>query len=269
MYKTQMKNDLNFYLHYDLKNNMKISKKVFLLWSLLFLPFILITAYIFFIKKNKEEEVLFSLKNKQIGENFSFDFLKNLKGEKIEKTSLKTEFTIIDFWFEQCPPCIVEMNQFENIIKGKEDKLSILSVSTDSENDWQKLLKANNKKVAFLYKNVKGWTHSLLQPPIDSFPEAGSYIIHNYKTNVYPLYFVLDRNGKIIASPKSAVDYIKVNFENKASYFLFMQKKIKEFGFVYIFTVMLIFYSGIFWVLTFLILSLINLFWKSSKHNNI
>ncbi|MFN0082301.1 MAG: TlpA family protein disulfide reductase [Ferruginibacter sp.] len=248
---------------------MKISKKIFLLWALLLLPFMLITAYFFYEQKKLIDNKKFNRKNSIVGSHFSFDYLKNNKGEKIEKNILQTDFTIIDFWFEECPTCITEMNQFEDIIKGKEDKLSILSVSIDSENDWQKLLKANNKRVAFLYKNVKGWSHALLQPPIDSFPEAGSYIIHNYKTNVYPLYFVLDRNGKIIASPKSAVDYIKVNFENKISYFLFIQKQIKELGFFYIFTIVLIFYSGIFWLLTLLILSLINLFGKRSTHNNI
>jgi thiol-disulfide isomerase/thioredoxin len=180
--------------------------------------------------------------------NFYRSIVFDTSGNKINETAFKTNTTIIDFWFGECPPCIAEMKKFQTLLRGNENKVSIVSVSIDDLKTWKRLFHSDNPRYDFLKKSIKGWTHAILIPPTDSFVNAPGYIISNFSTNTFPCYFVLDKKGIIKDSPVSAVDFIKTNFNGEAAYFVYLENKIKENGFFYLFLATLIFYSGIFWI---------------------
>jgi len=62
--------------------------------------------------------------------------IESINGEIISSESLKGKLTIINFWFEACPPCIAEIPGL-NLIKEKfgTNSINYLAISMDSKND--------------------------------------------------------------------------------------------------------------------------------------
>jgi cytochrome oxidase Cu insertion factor (SCO1/SenC/PrrC family) len=50
--------------------------------------------------------------SRNIGETFALDDLVDSSGNQVTLNFSNSEFTLIDFWFTECPPCIKEMQQF-------------------------------------------------------------------------------------------------------------------------------------------------------------
>jgi thiol-disulfide isomerase/thioredoxin len=235
---------------------MEISKIVFHLWAVFLIPFLLLEGFYFYRKDIQLVEKHTKNLRSHIGQPFPFEYIFDSSGNRISPSSFKTDITILDFWFGECPPCIAEMKKFETALKGKDKHISIYSVSIDEFDAWKNLFHSENSRYDFLKKDTKGWHHAILQPIVDSFPNASGYILSKFFTSTYPCIFVLDKNGIIKDVPVSAVDYIKTNFSNEPAYFVYLETQIKEKGFFYLFSISLIFYSGIFWIIFFLIFSI-------------
>lgn len=208
----------------------------------------------FLLYKQEENKISesFKLVNKNIGKPFPFEYISDTTGKNISVSFLNTSLTIIDLWFEQCPACIKEMSEFEQVLKGKENKISILSLSIDPISDWKKLFASDNPSFSFLKKNIPGWKHGIIQPS-DSFAGTGSYIVNRLNTNHYPGYFVIDKKGIIKATPVSAITYIKTNIDSQFGYWLYLKEKFKEKEFLLNVLFMITFYNGVFWFIAFLI----------------
>jgi thiol-disulfide isomerase/thioredoxin len=105
-----------------------------------------------------------------------------LKGQKVQ-TSLGKSYTIIDFWFSHCGPCIEQMPKYREIYSKYKDKgFEIINISTDRTKDignWKKIIK----------EKELNWVHYL-----DENGEKSKY----YNINTFPTNFLLDSEGKII-----------------------------------------------------------------------
>jgi thiol-disulfide isomerase/thioredoxin len=151
----------------------------------------------------------------KIGDKFVIGNILDSSGRLVQLDFTQSDLTIIDFWFDQCPPCIDEMKQFESLLKGKEEKLNVISISINRYGLWKSILQQPEDRFSFLSKDLKNWKHYNLQSSEDerlnnNLPMDNQEQLRN-KLNVtfYPAYFIIDRSGIINARPVSAVDYIK------------------------------------------------------------
>jgi len=68
---------------------------------------------------------------KDIGKPFKIENVIDTSGKPIKLDFSKSDLTIIDFWFKDCPPCIEEMQRFPKILAGREGKILIINVLCD------------------------------------------------------------------------------------------------------------------------------------------
>jgi len=113
-----------------------------------------------------------------------------LKGENVQ-SSLGKSYTIIDFWFSHCVPCIEQVPKYRELYSKYKDKgFEIVNISTDRTKDignWKKMIK----------EKELNWAHYL-----DENGEKSKY----YNINSFPTNFLLDSSGKIIKKDISLED---------------------------------------------------------------
>jgi thiol-disulfide isomerase/thioredoxin len=128
---------------------------------------------------------------------------------------LSDSLTIVDFWFGECAGCLQEMKQFDQLLRASKSKVSIVSISINSFNNWKGLFASDKSIYSFLKTKNEKWKHFVLKSdedprlhndiPMDNY----NLIMKQFNTYSYPVYFVVNSEEKIIATPNSAVDYIK------------------------------------------------------------
>lgn len=151
----------------------------------------------------------------KIGQQFKLKNIVDTSGTKIDLDFSKSEMTIIDIWNNTCPPCIEEMKQFPSLIKGKESKISIYSISITQFWKWKSTLKDHKGAFAFLDYDVPNWKQYNLMTEdnpkfnndisADRLAELDSL----YEVKGNPAYFVIDKTGNILSRPQSAVTFLK------------------------------------------------------------
>lgn len=153
--------------------------------------------------------------SRNIGDAFIIDGLVDSAGNLVDLNLSNAEFTIVDFWFTECPPCIKEMQQFSELLKGKEGKVQVISISINQPWYWKKAMHGDNQRLTFLKTSIGNWNHlalTTLDDPTRKNALSADRIASLEKTygvSFYPAYFVLDRNGKILKRPQSAVEFLK------------------------------------------------------------
>jgi len=153
--------------------------------------------------------------SENIGEKFELVNVLDSSGNEVLLNYTNSEFTIIDFWNNSCPPCIEEMKQFSVLLKGKEHQVSVISISVNQFWLWKPTLTLHTGRFSFINNNTPNWTHFVLHSnqdaklknefSIDRIEE----LERDYNVAFFPAYFVLDRNGIIKSRPESAVEFIK------------------------------------------------------------
>ena len=96
---------------------------------------------------NRLEKKIGSLKSK-IGAYFPYQEFLDSSGRLTKIDFSKSDYTIIDFWFKSCLPCIEEMKKFEKVMAGKQ--VSIISVSINNFQEWKKSLNDSTPNYRFL-----------------------------------------------------------------------------------------------------------------------
>jgi len=217
---------------------MKKIFRLFIYWILLFLPIALIfsTTIYGFMKIN--DKYLNQNINKKLELNYVVDTLGNNVSLNFEN-----KITIIDFWFVGCTACVSEMRNFDALLKGKEKEISVFSISIDDAKYWKTL------NSPYLTKTSNNWKFYALDSK--SLPDKGKYLHSMFKMKHFPFYIVLDKKGKIIEVPGSAVAYIKENYFYKNWISFFWAEILFTKDFV-LFKVMFIPYSILFWLTIFI-----------------
>ncbi|WP_462221835.1 peroxiredoxin family protein [Ferruginibacter sp.] len=187
-------------------------------WSILFyIPIFLLLFLSCKQKSEKDKRVEEHTKSltKHIGEKFQLKNIIDSTGKIIELDFTKSDVTIIDFWFTECRACVEEMSQFAEILPGKKNKISVISISINQFSFWKATLTNHTDRFSFLNNRVENWKHYTLlstdNPKLKhefSLDRQGE-LAQFYDVTFYPAYFVLDKNGVIQSRPISAVDFIK------------------------------------------------------------
>ena len=87
---------------------------------------------------------------------------------------------LLNFWATWCPPCIEEMPSLVQLQKRLGDKVVVVAVSEDADDEAYKQFVRDHNVDLLTVRDVKQTTHDV------------------YGTFKYPETFVIDRNGKIV-----------------------------------------------------------------------
>lgn len=120
--------------------------------------------------------------------------LKNQFGQLKTIDDYKGKLILVDFWFSGCKPCLEEMKFFPQLLK-KHDDLVILSMSVDSPMWTQCLLTEKRKPWDFLEAKNNNWT----------FYNINNENLKFFKVSSFPTYFIIDKKGALLGSPKSGL----------------------------------------------------------------
>ena len=122
---------------------------------------------------------------------------------------------MIDLWFRECPPCVEEMEQFEELLQGKEATVKVISISVNQPWHWRNVMAGASGKLTFLKSSIPNWQHLVLgttdNPRFRNKISTARVdeLEKRYQIGYFPAYFVLNKNGVIIQRPESGVAFLK------------------------------------------------------------
>lgn len=123
-----------------------------------------------------------------------------LDGSQVKLSSLRGKPVFLNFWATWCPPCVGEMPHFEALYPQYKDKINFLAVSIDSDSSAPKK-----------FASSKGFTFPIAH-------DGQKNIAGMYSIEAIPTSFLLDKDGKIIASHLGGMSENELqNFLNKAT----------------------------------------------------
>lgn len=103
----------------------------------------------------------------------------DINGNKISLKNLKGKVIVLNFWFPQCQPCVMEMPELNALVKKyKNDKVIFISVTFDKKETVQRFL--SNKD--FNYTHI-----------VDN-----ETILSDYDVSTFPTHILIDQKGEII-----------------------------------------------------------------------
>jgi peroxiredoxin len=109
----------------------------------------------------------------------AFDFtLEDMKGKKIKLSQLKGKVVVLNFWFVECKPCVMEipeLNELVNEFKGKE--VIFLAIAINKKDQLKKFLKNTD----FKYKVLPN----------------GQFVSDSFGIKGFPTNLIIDQNGII------------------------------------------------------------------------
>lgn len=194
---------------------MIVTKRLIYWWLILFLPFLVAKLYLAHRESKLYEIKYTSAVANHRGQKFDFGAYLDANKKLATLDLAKSNRTIVDFWFSDCPPCLQEMKQFPALVKGREKDVQIVSISINSFAKWKEVLQAQSGPFAFLSHRISNWDHLVMKSNEDprlnnDIPADNTQaLMERFQSGNFPMYFVLDREGTIIATPFSAVDYIR------------------------------------------------------------
>ena len=102
----------------------------------------------------------------------------DMNGNSYSLGILKGKVVVINFWFVECKPCVIEMPELNEIVeKYKSEEVVFLAVAMNEK----------PKIESFLKKHTFDYT---------ILPDSGT-VIRDYKIKSYPAHIILDQNSKI------------------------------------------------------------------------
>lgn len=164
---------------------------------------------------NKHTDIKQKSLTDNIGDTFKIENVVDSSGNQVQLDFSKSDLTIIDFWFNDCPPCINEMKQFSEVLKGKEAKISIISISINQFWLWKSTLVNHTGRFFFLNNQTPNWTQYVLKTSQDEklrndiSADRLQEIQKLYNISFFPAYFVVNKQGVVLERPVSAAAYIK------------------------------------------------------------
>lgn len=126
------------------------------------------------------------------GEEFPFMDLLDMNETRVTtKEFARNKYTLIDFWYSSCSPCIGQFPDLKNLyVKNAEKGFNIIGISTDGrkyKNDWLLAIK----------KYGLDWTH---------YWDVNGKTASELSIHAFPTNFLIDRNGVILQKNISMTD---------------------------------------------------------------
>jgi peroxiredoxin len=125
--------------------------------------------------------------------------LEDMKGKKIKLSQLKGKVVVMNFWFVECKPCVMEMPELNELVaefKGKQ--VIFLAIAVNKKEQLKKFLRTTD----FRYKVLPN----------------GQTVSDSYSIKGFPTNLIIDQNG--------IVQYVSIGIgpNNKAN----LQREIKN-----------------------------------------
>lgn len=149
--------------------------------------------------------------------------LVDVNGNAVKLDLSQQKQTVIDFWFKNCPGCVIEMSQFEEALKGKEKEIGIISVCVDDTTTFRNVLNGKVPPLDFV-KILPNWHHLLLNFPAQGINNKQE-LARLLNVTSYPSFFVLNKDGIVQDVPQSAVNYIKTSLNKQNQFAVFLTSK--------------------------------------------
>jgi thiol-disulfide isomerase/thioredoxin len=83
-------------------------------------------------------------------------------GEIVNLDFSKADYTMIDLWFRECPPCVKEMEQFEELLQVKGATVKVISISVNQPWHWKNVMAGASGTLTFLKTSIPNWQHLVL-----------------------------------------------------------------------------------------------------------
>jgi thiol-disulfide isomerase/thioredoxin len=143
---------------------------------------ILITILTISLVSCKKENKIAEL-GKQVP-NYTFKNILNSKESEMSIQDLKGKTVILEFWATWCSPCIPAMKKLDSLQKKFEDKIEIITISAERNEQLEKFMKSSNTSLRI----VSDSTHTA-----------------NFKYKTIPHSIIIDKNGivRAITSPEN------------------------------------------------------------------
>ena len=151
-------------------------------------------AYKVFLSRLKSSKVL------AIGQTFPQSVkLKDVNGKVTQMIFPKNKYTLVDFWFSHCAPCIEEMPKHIALYnKYREKGYGIVGIAVDLKAAQGNLVKTVNK----------------LGMPWTNYWDENRIQAEKWMVTSYPTTYLLDSQGKIVAKNLSKEDLEKFLIDN-------------------------------------------------------
>lgn len=162
-----------------------------------------------------------------LGKQFDKGRFYNSNGDSEVIDVGSTEYTVLDFWFAGCSPCIAEMRGFGRLLKNDSNKLKIYSISIDKFSLWQKLTTEdtthNFDELKFLSNPIPNWTHLSIFDPNNS-KDSIADILDKYHIDTFPTYLILNQKGYVVDIRHRLIsassNEFKINEPNFINYYI-------------------------------------------------
>jgi thiol-disulfide isomerase/thioredoxin len=120
----------------------------------------------------------------QIGKKFPGSKIKNIKNPASEFSLPKAEYTLVDFWFSSCKPCLEQMPNYVQLYSEYKSKgFEIVGIATDQKQ----------------YKNNLEITIQKFKIPWNNYWDEDGKQSSDWTITSFPTNYLLDKDGNIVA----------------------------------------------------------------------
>ena len=117
----------------------------------------------------------------EVGDDFADAEFFDINGNTKHISDYLGKYLLLDFWFSNCGPCIAAIPEMKEIAKTYSEKLTIISISIDSDAIWKKAMNEHNMP----WVNIRD-------------PKAISGVAANYGVYGMPNYIMISPEGEIV-----------------------------------------------------------------------
>ncbi|MDQ0269609.1 peroxiredoxin family protein [Cytobacillus purgationiresistens] len=104
--------------------------------------------------------------------------LKDMNGKAVSLSDFKGKKVILNFWATWCPPCKMEMKDFQTYFSGKDEDVALLAINIDPKS------------------NVSGYIDKMgIEFPV--LLDEKDQVNEQYKVITIPTTYFIDKNGII------------------------------------------------------------------------
>jgi thiol-disulfide isomerase/thioredoxin len=119
--------------------------------------------------------------NELVDTNAPFFSVTDINGNEYSLDSLKGKIIVMNFWFVECKPCVIEIPELNNLVeKYKNKDVVFLGFATNEKSRIDSFLKK------------KDFSYNIITNSIE--------IAQTYKVSGYPTHTIIDKNSKIVYS---------------------------------------------------------------------